>query len=79
MTLTAVLKKTDGSPHNGQNLSVTVSEPLLHWEADDTTDDDGNFAITVTREDAAWDPTKPMETTIRVSFGLVTTAVAVSL
>jgi hypothetical protein len=72
VTLTATLKKTDGSPNTGKPLAVSVSDPLLTYtslgKSDGTT---GEMTIDVTRKVLAPED-KPIQALVRVSFGLVT-------
>lgn len=78
--LTAHLKKTDGSDNSGKDLSISISEPLLTYETTASkTDANGEVKLTVKREGAAFDPTTPLKAIVRVSFGLVTSSVGISL
>jgi hypothetical protein len=71
VTLTAALKKTDGSPNSEKPLAVSVSDPLLTYTSSGKSGTDGEMAITVTRKVLAPED-KPVQALVRVSFGLVT-------
>lgn len=75
-----VLTKKDGStPNSGQALDVRVDQPLLDVIVSGSTDNNGKATISVERKGGAWDETTRMTAVMRVSFGLVTETVAITL
>ena len=81
LPLTAHLTKADGTTANaGKMLDIRVSEPLIDWAvASQSTDAGGDVVITLTRQGAAYDPTKVLAAIVTVSFGLVTETIGVQL
>jgi hypothetical protein len=77
--LTALLKKTDGSPNANKPLSITVSEPTLSYTSTGKSDANGEMKIELTRKVANPAEDKPVETLVRVSFGLVNRSVGIVL
>jgi hypothetical protein len=79
VSLTAILRKTDGSPNGTKPLSLTISDPSLSWTSDGKTDANGEMPIKVTRRvlDPATD--KPVQALVRVSFGLVSQPASIAL
>jgi len=80
VVLNAVLTKTDGSPMDKDKpLSINISDSSLNYEASGKTDASGSMTLTITRSGASYDPTTPVQALVRVSFGLVTQSVGISL
>jgi hypothetical protein len=87
VSLTAKLVKTAGAVHNGQPLEVTIDQPTLSYRtshtsggvATSTTDANGKLLIEIDRNGAAFDPTKPLPTSVQVRFGLVSQTVGITL
>jgi hypothetical protein len=77
VTLTAVLKKTNGAPNENKPLSVSVSDPTLTFTTSaGKTDNEGQITITFTRK-VLTPEDKPVQTLVRVGFGLVTRTVGI--
>ncbi|GAA4569161.1 hypothetical protein [Planotetraspora kaengkrachanensis] len=79
VAITAVLKKTDGSPNNDKNLSITISEPTLNFTSPGKTNAQGEMSVDITRKVAAPDQDQPVQALVRVSFGLVSQSAAISV
>lgn len=81
LPLTAHLTKADGTTANaGKMLDIRVSEPLIDWSvASQSTDAGGDVVVTLTRQGAAYDPTKILSAIVTVSFGLITETIGVQL
>lgn len=86
VTITAELLKTLGTPHSGKDLDVTVDQPSLAFKKKQpnnatatNTDSDGRLIIEIDRNNAAFDPSKPLPTTVTVRFGLVSQTVGITL
>jgi hypothetical protein len=78
--LTAVLQKTDGSKADAdKSLSLSLSEPTLNYTSSGKTNADGKMDIEISRTGAAFDPANPIRALVRVSFGLVSQSVGISL
>lgn len=78
--LTAVMQKTDGSAMDADKpLSLSVSEPTVNYTASGKTDANGKMDVVLTRSGATYDPKNPVRAMVRVSFGLVSQSVGVSL
>jgi hypothetical protein len=79
VAMTAVLRKTDGSPNGTKSLATVISDPTLIYTSDGKTDANGEMKITVTRRvlDPATDV--PIQALVRVTFGLVTQTAGIAL
>ena len=81
-TLTALLERTEGGPHKGKGLEISVSDPLITYSItgnDGKTDDDGKMKITLERSGAAYVDGQPLQAVVRVWFGLVSQTVPIVL
>jgi hypothetical protein len=79
-TLTAILEKSTGGPNSGKQLEISVSEPTITYEMKGDagkTDGDGKMTITLERKGAAYVDGEPVQTLVRVWFGLAAIAVPV--
>ncbi|MEG3437139.1 hypothetical protein V0288_08415 [Pannus brasiliensis CCIBt3594] len=83
ITVRAILKKTDGSPHKAIKLDVTVDPPILNYPGTVTTlstdTEAGECNILIKREGAAFNKDTFINATVRVRFGLVSQMIVVTL
>jgi hypothetical protein len=82
VTIEATLTKTDGAVHSGRTLQVSVDRNDLTFVAATlVTDANGKLTIDIERRaGAAWDPATPRTpAVVRVSFGLVTETLGLSI
>jgi hypothetical protein len=80
-TLTATLLKSNGDPHSGKQLEISVSQPTVTYAMTNggKTGNDGTVKITLTREGAAFVDGQALQTIARLWFGLVVQTVPVNL
>jgi hypothetical protein len=79
VTLTAELKKTDGSANDAKTLEVSVEPAGLSYTGSGTTNSQGKLEIKIARTGAMFDKQTPLSATVRVRFGLISDAVVVNL
>ncbi|MBI5670119.1 MAG: hypothetical protein HZC41_19150 [Chloroflexi bacterium] len=82
VTISAELTKTDGSAHSGKSLQVSVDRNDLTFAmAAQETDSNGRLLIDIERRGGqAFDPATPRAAAlVRVSFGLVTETLGISI
>jgi hypothetical protein len=78
--ITAVLQKTDGSAMSANKpLSLNIADSSLNYTASGKTDAEGKMEIEIKRQGAAYDPAVPIQTMVRVAFGLVSASVGITL
>ena len=78
--LTAVVEKTDGSPMGADKpLSLNISDSSLNYTSSGKTDSNGKMEIEIKRQGANYDPAVPVRAMVRVSFGLVSSSVGITL
>jgi len=78
--LTAVVEKTDGSPMGADKpLSLNISDSSLNYTSSGKTDANGKMEIEIKRQGATYDPAAPVRAMVRVSFGLVSSSVGITL
>jgi hypothetical protein len=74
ITLQVDLTKANGDANTGKKIEFRLSQPLLGFSttpADGRTDNAGKLTITISRDGANSDLTKPMPVNLRVWLGLV--------
>lgn len=82
VTVEATLMKTDGAVHSGKTLQVSVDRNDLTFVASSlVTDAAGKVRVDIERRvGAAWDPATPRAAAVvRISFGLVTSTLGISI
>ena len=77
VTLTCELQKTDGSPLDGKELAINISDPGLNYTSSGKTDAQGKMTIKIKTTGGAYDPANPVRAIVRVSFGLVSQSVGI--
>ncbi|MEA3201739.1 MAG: hypothetical protein QOE90_3167 [Thermoplasmata archaeon] len=81
--VTLTLLKVDSTALAGKSIDITLSDPFLSWtykSTTDKTDSAGKVVITVSREGAQFDKTKPpAATVVHASFGYVNADVGINI
>jgi hypothetical protein len=74
------LFQKDGAANKQKQIEFKIDQPQVLIDAPSTkTSDTGEMTIKLTRQGPAFDPTKPLSTTLRVWFGFVAETITLSL